>query len=57
MTKEQAEQEIDEICEIYRKTFGGSNHGFLVGTSLGKTKHKFGDSGRIHELMEIINKK
>lgn len=55
ITKEQAEAEINELKDIYKKRYPSGNSGFLVGTSLGRTKHKFGDSGRYWELREILD--
>ncbi len=54
MNKEEAKKEIDRMVEIYRSC-GLGHGGFLVGTSLCGGKHPHGDSGRFHELLEIVN--
>ena len=55
MTKEQAEKEIHEMVETYRREFGDNYQGgFFLGSSI--CGNKKGDSARYWELREVLNK-
>jgi len=46
-------QEIDEMEKIYQRRFPGWIGTYLVGSSLCNNNHRYGDSGRFHELMSL----